>query len=245
MVNKDKIMQSLKLYFTTTGEITIDDEGLVSCKGDVELKQEQRHERLPVAFDRVDGSFVCYWNELETLEGAPKRVGKNFNCYSNQLTTLEGAPQSVGGIFSCWNNQLTTLAGAPQSVGGSFNCGSNQLTTLEHSPQSVGGSFDCSDNQLTTLGHSPQSVVGSFDCSDNQLITLQGLPAILGTLYLSYSPTLPLLRCLLAKKVEFFPTLKDNTVETILNQHAGQGEAGAFACGAELATAGYKENARW
>jgi hypothetical protein len=63
-------------------------------------------------------------------------------------------------------------------------------------------------------------------------------------LYLSYSPTLPLLRCLLAKKV--VTTKPENsTVQDILNQYAGQGEAGAFACGAELATAGYKENARW
>jgi hypothetical protein len=156
-----------------------------------------------VAFDRVDGSFLCYLNQLITLEGAPKKVDGDFWCFNNQLTTLEHAPQRVDGTFDCGFNQLTTLAHAPNSVGVDFNCSGNKLTSLE------------------------------------------GLPVVPGTLYLSYNPTLPLLRCLLARQVQFQPTLKDKTIETILNQHAGQGEAGAFACGAELATAGYKENARW
>ena len=265
MVDKDKIMALLKQYFTTTGDVTISDDGLVSCTGYVILKVYQ-HKRLPVSFDKIDGFFDCSHNQLTTLEGAPKSVVGDFSCHNNQLTTLEGAPQSVGGNFSCWNNQLTTLEHSPQSVVGGFECFSNQLTTLEGAPQSVGGDFSCYNNQLTTLEHSPQSVHGSFSCSYNQLTTLEGapksvgydfycinnplttlegMPAIPGTLKLSYSPTLPLLRCLLAKEVQFFPTLKDKTIETILNKYTGQGKRAMFDCQKELEDAGFAENARW
>ena len=245
MVDKKRIMEFLKQYFDTTGEISIDDRGFVTCKGDVTLKHMFKHERLPVSFDRVEGDFICLWHGLTTLQGAPRSVGGNFMCSNNQLTTLQHAPQSVDDSFLCTNNQLTTLEGAPKSVGGSFWCSNNKLTTLQHAPQSVDDSFDCSVNQLTTMEHAPKSVGGDFWCSNNKLATLEGLSDISGTLRLSYSPTLPLLRCLLAKKVEFRPNREDKTIETILNQYAGQGEAGAFACGAELASAGYKENAKW
>jgi hypothetical protein len=223
MVDKDKIMVLLKQYFTTTGTITIDDEGLVSCTGYVILRVS-KHKRLLVSFDKIDDFFDCSYN---------------------QLTTLQGAPKSVSGDFSCHNNQLTTLEGAPQSVGGNFRCHINQLTTLEHSPQNVVGGFECYSNQLTTLEGAPKSVGGDFNCVNNKLATLEGMPDVQRTLFLSYRRKLPLLRCLLAKKVEFDPKPRNKTIETILNKYAGQGEAGAFACGAELAAAGFKANARW
>ena len=187
MVDKDKIMRLLNQYFITTQEVSIDDQGLISCTGGVTLKEEHKLERLPVAFDRV---------------------GRFFNCSRNQLKTLEGAPNNVG------------------------------------------GGFYCSDNQLITLEHAPTSLSGNFWCNGNKLTTLEGLPAVKGVLQLSYSGTLPLLRCLLAEKIEFFPiaffsTPEEKTVGNILNNYAGQGEAGAFACGAELASAGFKENAKW
>ena len=102
MVDKRMVRQLLKSYFKTTGKITIYDEGLVSCTGNVILKSQKQHTRLPLAFSEV---------------------GRNFHSTNNKLTTLEG------------------------------------------------------------------------------------LPAVSDTLYLSYSPILPLLRCLLAKKVEFVPKL--------------------------------------
>ena len=265
MVDKQEILRLLNKYFKTTGEITIDDRGFVNCKGNVTLKERYKHKRLPVFFDRVDGGFWGGHNKLETLAGAPNSVGDDFSCYDNQLTSLEHAPksvdgrfdcshnkltslkhapQSVAGSFNCSNNQLTSLKHAPQSVGGDFNCRKNELTSLEHCPQSVNDSFDCSFNNLTTLEHAPKSVAGHFWCFDNKLTSLEGLPAVHGTLYLSYSPTLPLLRCLLAKKVEFFPKLP-STVETIFNRYAGKGKRVMFDCQKELEDAGFLENARW
>jgi hypothetical protein len=103
-------MELLKKYFKTTGEITIDDKGLVSCTGDLNLKYRKKWERLPVAFDKVRGNFWCDDNKLKTLEGAPTSVGGDFVCNNNQLTTLLGAPTSVGGHFFCtWHNSLPLL----------------------------------------------------------------------------------------------------------------------------------------
>jgi hypothetical protein len=131
----------------------------------------------------------------------------------------------VDGDFWCHNNQLTTLEGAPTSVGGDFGCYHNQLTTLEGAPTSVGGDFRCYHNQLTSL---------------------EGMPAVEGTLWLSYSPTLPLLRCLLAKEIQLYPKDgKHKTAEEILNRYAGQGKRALFDCQKDLEDAGFEGNAKW
>ena len=126
----------------------------------------------------VNGNFDCSFNQLTSLEGAPKEVDGSFYCSSNQLTSLEGAPQEVGGYFYCSNNQLTNLKGAPKEVGGKFDCSYNKLTTLEGAPKEVGGDFYCYDNQLTSLEGAPYKVGDSFDCSFNQLTSLEGAPNI-------------------------------------------------------------------
>ncbi len=173
MVDKKEILWLLNQHFETTGEVTISDKGLVSCTGDVELKNMQNFQRFPVSFERVDGSFLCVGGRLTSLEGAPQRVGGDFSCSLNNLTlSLDGLSSHIEGVVS-----------------------------------------------------------------------------------LNYYPRLPLLRTLVAKKGVMFVTsnplipapLSEDTqnVQKILNRYAGQGEAGAFLCGAELATAGYKENARW
>jgi hypothetical protein len=244
MVDKKEVMALLEKYFKTTGSITIDDKGLVSCTGMVTPKKKLK--RLPVAFDKVGGSFKCGNNQLTTLEGGPISVGGDFWCYNNQLTTLQGAPTSVGGSFSCSDQQLTTLEGAPTSVGGDFLCHNNQLTTLEGAPTSVGGSLLCHINQLTTLEGAPTSVGGDFWCYTNQLTTLKGMPTVPGILHLSYSPTLPLLRCLLAKEIQLYPENgKHKTAEEILNRYAGQGKRALFDCQKELEDEGFEGNARW
>jgi hypothetical protein len=157
-------------------------------------------------------------------------VSGNFDCNDNQLTSLVGAPQSVGGYFGCYNNQLTSLEGAPQSVGGDFYCGDNQLTSLVGAPQSVGGGFSCHSNQLTSLEGVPQSVGGDFYCS--------------------WSPTLPLLRTVVAKKVVIY---KGNNqfekINDILNSsikdNPGSYRKAAIDARRKLIDAGYGGNAKW
>ena len=142
-------------------------------KGDVDIMNKNLKKITDILdFSKIEvtGNFLCYDNQLTTLEGAPRRVGMGFYCNNNQLTSLEGAPQEIGffttnsrgGTFNCSNNKLTSLKGAPQKVGGGFYCDNNQLTSLTGAPREVGGHFYCSVNQLTSLTGAPKEVGGDF-----------------------------------------------------------------------------------
>jgi hypothetical protein len=249
--SKQEIERVLKEYFHIPGTPTINPDGTVDIDGYCELKTDKKVNQLPVKFGKVSGDFYCNGNRLTSLVGAPHSVGGYFWCDNNQLTSLIGAPQSVGGAFYCNNNQLTSLEGAPQSVGGYFSCTTNQLTSLVGAPQSIGGHFGCSNNQLTSLVGAPQSVGGDFSCSDNQLTSLEGAPqSVGGTFYCDWFPTLPLLRTVMAKKVDIW---KDNNsfkeVNHILNSsiknNPGSYRKAAIDARRKLIDAGYEGNAKW
>ncbi len=137
----------------------------------------------------------------------------------------------VGGSFDCSNSPISSLLGCPQIVDHSFYCANTPITSLEHAPKNVGISFVCVNTSLTSLDGLPQFI-----------------PGLLG---LTYRPQLPLLRALVAQKgVQFMNKRKIQTgdaakVAKILNRYRGQGQSGAIACAAELASAGFKANARW
>ena len=144
-------------------------------KGDVNIGNKNLKKITDILdFSKIEvtGNFVCSYNQLTTLEGAPRKVGMGFYCNNNQLTSLEGAPQEIGffttnsrgGTFNCSNNKLTSLKGAPQKqVGGGFYCDNNQLTSLAGAPREVGGHFECQNNQLTSLAGAPIRVGGDFE----------------------------------------------------------------------------------
>ncbi len=226
MVDKNEIMELLKKYFKTTGEITIDDHGLVSCNGHVELTHDTA--RLPVRFGDVAGDFFCRNNE--------------------KLISLEGAPQVIGGDFWCDNTKLTSLAGAPQKVTG-FRCRKNQLLkSLEGGPVEVLSTFYCSQNPLlSSLLGAPASVGSDFWCySNTKLRSLEGFPEVGDTVHITYKNRLPLLRTLMAKKIEFYPDNLDVwTVKQILNKYAGNGIRYLFECQKDLEDAGFEGNAHW
>ena len=66
----------------------------------------------------IYGSFNCKYNQLTSLEGAPKEVQGHFNCSYNKLASLEGAPKEVDGNFICLNNlDLKSLKGRGRVIG--------------------------------------------------------------------------------------------------------------------------------
>ncbi len=149
-------------------------------KGDLDLSGKGLEKLPDLSKVTVEGNFDCYFNQLTSLEGAPKEVGGDFSCSYNQLTSLEGAPKEVGGSFGCHVNHLTNLEGAPKEVGGDFRCWDNQLTSLKGAPEKVGGKFDCSKNKLTSLEGALKEVGGDFICTNNQLTSLEGAPKEVG-----------------------------------------------------------------
>jgi hypothetical protein len=155
------------------------------------------------------------------------------HCQLKQDKRVEKLPVKFGkvsGYFNCNNNKLTSLEGAPKSVGSGFYCANNQLTSLEGAPQSVDGNFYCHINQLTSLKGAPQSVGGTFWCD--------------------WSPALPLLRTVVARKVLVY---KDGTqfeeINDILNSsikdNPGSYRKAAFDAKRKLIDAGYEGNAKW
>ena len=250
MVDLEKIKKTFDQYYSHTGKLSIDSNtGLISCTGSVVSKTKRYLDGTPgiktlrVRFGKIRYDFVVKHTDLVSLDGAPSWVGRDFLCGHNQLTSLLGSPKHVGGDFNCDNNQLQSLEHCPKSVGANFSCMTNELSSLEHVPEKVRGLF-CMENKLVSLHGAPKKITGELRAWGNQLESLEGMPTEVGILWIDYSPTLPLLRCLNAKKM-WQGTRWPREVWDILQKYLGQGQSGAIACAAELAAARFKSNARW
>jgi hypothetical protein len=59
---------------------------------------------------------LCSYNQLTSLEGAPKVVNGNFYCDSNKLTSLKGSPKIIKRFFNCKHNKLQSLDYLPDGI---------------------------------------------------------------------------------------------------------------------------------
>lgn len=149
-----------------------------------------------------------------------------FMVSGETLKDLTGCPRWVGGVFECSNNHILSLKGAPEYVGDTFEIRYCELRSLEHGPTHVGGDYLVRRNPLQSLAHLAGHIGGEVD--------------------FEYNPHMPLLRTLVAEKIDPLRGSSPVTpVAEILNKYAGKGKAGALQAAAELIRAGYKENARW
>ena len=163
--NVDKLIvrEWIKNNYCIYGDLTISDDFVVNCTGEVNVKNNQ-------ITSLTNGLFR--WG----------KVGTDFNCaYCDKLTSLKGAPESVGGSFDCCRCiNLTSLEGAPKEVGKCFDCGRcDKLETLQGAPKKVGGNFWCDHcGELETLEGAPEKAGGDFVCSGcENLKSLEGAPA--------------------------------------------------------------------
>lgn len=183
MPNTTEIKNILADFFNipTENNVRIDPAtGVVSCIGNIVVKNDKKFSKLPVSFGEIKGDFVCAGAGLMTLEGSPTSVTGAFDCTNNKLTTLHGAPRTVGS-FHCETNQLSTLDGCPETVTHEMSCDYNQLTSLVGGPTNhmqVG--FTCSHNLLTSLEGGPVTCSGDYICSNNRLESLKGAPSKVG-----------------------------------------------------------------
>jgi len=159
-------------------------------------------------------------------------VKGTFNASGMGLTSLSGAPSKVTEVFSVSrNSSLESLQGGPIDVGEDYTAYSCGLTNLIGAPKKVGGAFMVFKNPLTSL---------------------EGVPHYIGgTMSLNYEPDLPLLKTLVANRVEF-TTGKTRVswdrimqCQDILNKYAGKGKRVIFDAQKDLEDAGFEENARW
>ena len=168
--DKKEIEKWIRNNYNIVGKLTISDDFVVDCSGDVTIKNRNMESLTNGLFrwGRIRRRFYCSHCSIASLEGAPKEVGWDFNCCDcKNLKSLEGAPEEVKGDFYCSNcKNLKSLEGAPEAVGGSFDCtGCDKLTSLEGSPKKIGGSFDCSNcENLKSLKGAPEEVGGCLYC---------------------------------------------------------------------------------
>lgn len=188
-----------------------------------------------VRFDEHDKIIADGHVELlmgtERLQVEFAQANLSFFAVCKGLRSLHGAPAKVKVDFDVAENKLDTLLGGPSWVGGDFVCWKNNLTSLEGAPEHVGKHFIVYSNPLTSLAGMPRKIGVSIT--------------------LPYSSDLPLLRSLVAPKIELVP---GNTginlermflCERIINRYAGQGRRVMHLCAKELIAAGFEENAKW
>jgi hypothetical protein len=72
---------------------TIQSDWTVDVNGDVNM-YNMKLTKLPFEFWKVNGNFDCYYNQLTTLDGAPKSksIGRGHHFNNNKLTSIKGAP---------------------------------------------------------------------------------------------------------------------------------------------------------
>jgi hypothetical protein len=96
---------------------------VVDIEGDFNCSGQDLTDFKGVRFGRVSGSFICCYNRLKNLAGAPMEVGGIFDCGHNELINLIGAPAIVGGPIYFGNNRLVGLEGAPVRHGSGYETG--------------------------------------------------------------------------------------------------------------------------
>lgn len=165
-------------------------------------------------------------------------VKGDLNLQHMGLTTLEGAPETVSGWLYLEGNPLTTLDHAPRQVG---------VLSLNFMPllQTFQGLSLEGKTRLVSLMRAPK------------LMSLEGLPTephSIEELILPYKPDLPLLRTLVANKINLksdeggYSHLADvQPITSILNdpKWVGKGKAGALHCSLALKEAGLGAHAKW
>ena len=122
----------------------INDNGTIDIDGDVDLSYGN-HNKIPLRFGIVTGSFDFSNNQLTSLEGCPRKIGGSFDCSFNLLINLIGGPETVESDYICSDNRLETLDGLAIDIGDDLACECNKLIEIDYI-KVVGGDLYCSNN---------------------------------------------------------------------------------------------------
>ncbi len=157
------LQMQLNLKYYSIFKYVLNEDGSIDCNQNVTLIQENLY-GIPFIFNKIDGSFDIFMNNLKSLINCPKYVDGQFICSNNLLKTLEYGPEYVGDRYNCSNNNLTSLKGCVEEVYENFDCYNNYLSSLEFCPMEVEGDFNCDDNRLEYLDRSP-FIKGDLYCN--------------------------------------------------------------------------------
>lgn len=177
-----------------------------------------------------------------------------FNAFQNYDFDPQGRLNVYGTVIAkhphrdIHNNRLPFRFGR---VEGDLNVSYCGLSTFEGMPYYVKDTCWISHNSATTLVGLPTHCKNLVMEGLSELASFEGFPEQVELCRFTWYPQQPLLRLLQAERIQLSITQMtpaDNParkVVDILKNYAGQGQKGALACAAELAAAGFKDNARW
>lgn len=72
--------------------------------------------KIPVQFNKVEGTFKCSNNNLKTLKGCPRVVQDDFYCCNNKITDMKHCPEYIYVDAFFDNNLINTLEYHPKIV---------------------------------------------------------------------------------------------------------------------------------
>ena len=179
-----------------------------------------------------------------------KQLNRSFTVTGTATVNAEGKIDVTGNV-TAKNRHMQDIPVSFGTVSGDFVLGLQQdLTSLKNCPDYVGGDFRVRALDITSLDHAPHTVKGQCVIGAD-LDSLENLPDGSRNYRLSWTPTLPMLRLVLARQViwsfpvEFGGISAGWEATKIVDRYVGRGQASAMALAAELAAAGFKGNARW
>ena len=136
---------------------TINQDATINVSGSVNLSH-YNFKKLPINFNEVKGDFICYTNNLNTLDGCPRIVYGSFNISYNPLTSLIGSPKFIQGEFTCTKTLIESFEGFPDKVMGNIYAKScNKLTTLKGIPNEINGGILVFGDMLKSLEYYPSN----------------------------------------------------------------------------------------
>lgn len=112
IIKESTELSLLKQYFDTSGTVTETVDG-ISVDGDVEFKEGKRIKEIPVAFDKISGTFDMTNAGLENLNNFPNVInGDVFLDNNKSLMSLATAyPVDCRGTFYAKATGITDLTG--------------------------------------------------------------------------------------------------------------------------------------
>ena len=141
-------------------------------------------------------------------------VSGDFDCHASGLQVLTGSPTKVGGNYYASWNPISSLAGGPKWVGGNYHVG------------------ECAN--LADISDVADHVGGEFEVAWNKQLKL--LKPFMNSHSVKLDRPTP---------YSTWDDIKDvEQIQLILNDHAGEGKAGALRVAGKLVKLGFTTAAR-
>ncbi|GGG03949.1 hypothetical protein GCM10011344_00350 [Dokdonia pacifica] len=118
-------------------------------------------------------TFMCFNNEITTLDVSANTALKTLLCYRNNLTTLNTNGNTALITLVCYFNELTTIDISTNTNLEIIEAGNNELTTLDVHSNAALKQISLYNNNLITLSVDACSVLEILDLKDNDLTELR------------------------------------------------------------------------